>query len=87
MAVKECADLKGVKAIIFRSPCIALSKPARKCVIGEECTGCRKCIHEIGCPAIIVEDGKVAIDRNLCTGCGLCRKICPAGAIGGDADE
>ena len=86
-AVKECEEVSGVKAIIFKSPCIAISKPVDKCRISDRCIQCRKCIREIGCPALIVKDGNVAIDTNLCTGCGLCAQICPVKAIGGDCHE
>ncbi len=81
-AVKRTADEPGVKAIIFRSPCIALSRPsARANVSTENCTGCRKCIRELGCPALTVKDGKAFIDASQCTGCMLCAKVCPFGAI------
>ncbi len=82
-AVKECADTPGVKAIIFKSPCIALFRPTKRAVISDKCIQCKKCIREIGCPAIVIENGKVAIDNSLCTGCGLCGQICPVNAIGG----
>ena len=86
-AVCECADMPGVKAVIFKSPCIAISKPTAICRISDKCIQCKKCIREIGCPALIVADGKVTIDNNLCTGCKLCAQICPVNAIGGGADE
>ncbi len=83
-AVKECADIEGVKAIIFKSPCVALEKPTGKMkVCSDKCVGCMRCIKEIGCPALSVSDGKAVIDENLCTGCGLCAKLCKVGAIGG----
>ncbi|MEE0957622.1 MAG: indolepyruvate ferredoxin oxidoreductase subunit alpha [Ruminococcus sp.] len=83
-AVKECAKLKGVKAIIFKSPCIAIEKSNKKMrVDSQKCVGCLRCIKEIGCPALSVTDGKAVIDENLCTGCGLCSKLCAVGAIGG----
>ena len=82
-AVRECADIPGVKAIIFKAPCIALFKPAERAYISEKCVQCKKCIREIGCPAIIITDGKVAVDNALCTGCGLCSQVCPVKAIGG----
>ncbi len=87
-AVQECADIKGVKAIIFKSPCIAISKPSDKCLVDlDKCIGCKKCIREIGCPAIRMNDGKACIDPNPCTGCGLCSQVCPALAIGGVTHE
>ncbi len=86
-AVKECTAVKGVKAIIFKSPCIAISKPQGKMQVSSACIQCKKCIREIGCPALITLDGKVAIDEGLCTGCGLCSQICPVNAIGGDGNE
>lgn len=86
-AVNECEKFPGVKAIIFKSPCIAISKPDKKLAISEKCIQCKKCIREIGCPALITVDGKVTIDESLCTGCGLCSQICPVSAIGGGCNE
>lgn len=83
-AVKECAEIKGVKAIIFKSPCVAIVKPDKKMKVdSDKCVGCSRCIKEIGCPALSMNEGKAVIDENLCTGCGLCAKLCPADAIGG----
>lgn len=83
-AVKECLAEKGVKAVIFKSPCIAVERSDKKCVIDrEECVNCKRCIHETGCPALITVDGNVTIDATLCTGCGLCKSVCPKGAVGG----
>lgn len=78
--VKEASNIKGVKAIIFKAPCIALEKK-KKAYVVEECIGCKKCIKEIGCPALILNDNKAFIDRNLCVGCGLCQNICPKSCI------
>lgn len=79
--VREAAEEKGVKAVIFKSPCIAIAKSTQKAAVAETCIQCQKCIREIGCPAIVKVDGKVTIDQNLCTGCNLCGQICPTGAI------
>jgi indolepyruvate ferredoxin oxidoreductase alpha subunit len=84
--VKRVAAELGVKAIIFRSPCIALTKPSGSSKVDtEKCIACGKCIRELGCPALVLgEDGKKAkIDTSLCTGCTLCEQICPVGAIAG----
>ena len=86
--VKRVAAEPGVKAIIFRSPCIAVTKPkGRSGVDAAKCIACGKCIRELGCPAIILDsDGKKAkIDTSLCTGCTLCEQICPVKAISGGA--
>lgn len=86
---KRAADVDGVSAIIYRAPCIAVSKPQKPFrVDADVCIGCRKCVREIGCPAIVGMAGKkVEIDSSLCVGCGLCADICPTGAIGGEKDE
>ena len=82
--VKELADKPGVKAIIFKSPCIAVTKPGTPMHVNiSSCIHCKKCIRELGCPAIITEDGNVSIDSSMCTGCGLCSQICPVHAIKG----
>lgn len=80
--VSEMSVLDGVKAIIFKSPCVALSKPVKRCrIVEEECVNCRTCINEIGCPALILDGDIVKIDAGLCNGCGLCSQICSVNAI------
>jgi indolepyruvate ferredoxin oxidoreductase alpha subunit len=86
--VKRVAAEPGVKAIIFRSPCIAITKPkGRSHVDPDKCVACGKCIRELGCPALILDvDGKKAkIDTSMCTGCTLCEQLCPVKAISGGA--
>lgn len=87
--VKRVAAEPGVKAIIFKSPCIAITKPDKPLhVETETCINCKKCIRELGCPAIVIHDGQVQIDSSLCTGCTLCSQVCPVHAItGGDDHE
>lgn len=93
-AVKEADAAPGVSAIIFKSPCISIASKlgykfsGSKAVDNEKCIGCRKCINELGCPALSLSaktnsKGKqlVEIDKSLCTGCGLCAGVCPVKAI------
>ncbi|WP_241155992.1 thiamine pyrophosphate-dependent enzyme [Adlercreutzia sp. ZJ154] len=83
---------EGPSAIIFQSPCVWLRPfgiPAE--VDTEQCTGCKRCITDIGCPAIAFSAdargrksgmrGQAVIDTSLCNGCGLCLQVCPFGAI------
>ena len=93
-AVKTASETPGVSAIIFKAPCIAIAqkvgweKPHALSVDTAKCIGCRKCINELGCPALCVSHttnakGKqlVEIDKSLCTGCSLCKQVCPVKAI------
>lgn len=81
-AVLKLSAMKGVKAIIFKSPCAAIIKSFRTCRIAEDrCVNCRTCINEIGCPALVLDGDMVGIDSGLCTGCGLCSQICSVDAI------
>lgn len=81
-AVLKLSAMKGVKAVIFKSPCAAIIKSSRKCrIVEDSCVNCRTCINEIGCPALVLDGDMVRIDSGLCTGCGLCSQICSVNAI------
>jgi indolepyruvate ferredoxin oxidoreductase alpha subunit len=81
-AVKEAMTATGVRAIIFRSPCVSLIPGKTALTVQKEsCIACTKCIKDLGCPAISFSEGKAKIDTVLCNGCGLCAQICPTGAI------
>jgi indolepyruvate ferredoxin oxidoreductase alpha subunit len=79
--------------VLFKREKSAVSKPFR--IDADKCIGCRLCLG-LGCPPIAwrsinttpgvgasekKNDGIAVIDRNLCTGCGLCRQLCKSGAI------
>ena len=82
--VRRVADEPGVKAIIFKSPCVVLARrQAHSHVDAHECIGCQRCIRELGCPALALKDGKAVIDDTQCSGCTLCEQVCPVGAISG----
>ncbi len=82
--VRRTADLPGVKAVIFRSPCVALFRASAQAAVDPAvCVGCKKCIREIGCPALSFRDGKAVVDPAQCNGCTLCEQLCPVHAISG----
>ena len=91
-AVQKAVSFEGPSAVIFVEPCIQLKKPLPAVVIDtEKCTGCKKCITEIGCPGIGFDKalqgpksaarGQAFVNAGLCNGCGLCVQICPSSAI------
>lgn len=86
-AVNSVVNEKGVRAIIFKSPCIGISKNKKRIKVNKDkCTGCYKCINELGCPAMSMLEGKIDIDYNLCTACNLCGQVCNFNVIEG-SDE
>ncbi|WP_428422320.1 thiamine pyrophosphate-dependent enzyme [Paraeggerthella hominis] len=91
-AAQKAVSFEGPSAILFESPCIQLVKPNPPAVIDQDlCTGCKKCITEIGCPGIgfnvdargpkSKERGQAFVDESLCNGCTLCTQVCPFDAI------
>ncbi len=81
-AVKRAADIRGVSAVIFEAPCIALTKPPEIFQVDpQQCVGCETCIFELGCPSLVFQDGKAVIDASTCHGCGICAQVCPVTAI------
>ena len=82
-ALKEELAVEEPSVIISRRPCALLKYVKHKpslVVNTEKCIGCKACLG-IGCPAISVHNGKAAIDRTQCVGCGVCTTLCPKTAI------
>ena len=99
-AAKRAIDFEGPSAILFESPCVQLVKPKASVNVNTDtCTGCKKCITEIGCPGLGFDQtrkgakskdrGQAFVDASLCNGCGLCVQVCPFKAIElpGNAEE
>ena len=93
--VKEALKQPSPSVVVFRAPCtlIAVREKRRSGVkivpfkINKKCTDCMACVKLLGCPALVVDDGKVRIDETLCASCGLCVSICPYNAIEGSCGE
>ena len=83
-AVKEELAADEPSVIISRRPCALLKDvkfPGPIAIDPAKCVNCKMCM-KIGCPSIVLKDGKPTIDSTLCNGCGLCTKVCKPGAIG-----
>ncbi len=80
--IKEETAKNEPSVVIVRRPCVLLKSVKRGLPyeVNEECKGCKACM-KIGCPAISMKMGKAKIDKTLCTGCGLCDKLCRFTAI------
>jgi indolepyruvate ferredoxin oxidoreductase alpha subunit len=87
--LREALVHEGPSVLVFRAPC-ALADARKKRLqnvsiipsrLTEKCTNCMACIKLLGCPALILDEGKVRVDGDLCAGCGLCISVCPYNAI------
>ena len=83
-AVKGALASEKRSAIITRRPCLLIKRikhDIQLCVTDEDkCIGCKKCL-KVGCPALMIKDGKCKIDANQCVGCTVCAQVCPVNAI------
>lgn len=80
--VEQALKVKGVSVVIFKAPCIQLFKSVTTVEVDTEaCTGCLRCVTQLGCPAISLDNDKVKIDQGLCNGCGLCQQVCTFDAL------
>ena len=83
-AIKGALASEKRSAIITRRPCLLIKRikhDIQLCVTDEDkCIGCKKCL-KVGCPALMIKDGKCKIDTNQCVGCTVCAQVCPVGAI------
>ena len=81
--IREEVAKEEVSVIITKSPCVLLSKEKKPLYTAhsDKCKKCGMCMKP-GCPAMTKNaDGTVYIDDTMCTGCGLCEKLCKFNAI------
>jgi len=81
---REALAFPGPAVVIMERECASLNRSRSRCRIDADlCLNCGRCIEELGCPAIF-PGAEHPVIKEQCNGCGLCRQICPAGAIEGD---
>lgn len=79
--LKKETQREALSVVIVRRACLLLdSKNVKPSIRIDGCKNCGICL-KLGCPALIKGDDAVRVDETLCTGCGLCMKICPYNAI------
>ena len=80
-AAQRALEFNGTSVVIARAPCVTRVRSEKSFYIDkDECTDCRICIEDLGCPSIIIGDDGVII-ADTCAGCGICVPICPTEAI------
>jgi indolepyruvate ferredoxin oxidoreductase alpha subunit len=88
-ALAYSREAGGPAVVISRRPCLIDKQARLENVAGapprvtEDCDGCGYCVQHFECPAIVMaeDESRVIIDPVLCTGCGVCRHVCPKKAI------
>lgn len=87
-AIEELKGLSGVRVLIAEEPCPLFARRAygvkrtQVAYVAGDCAEaakdgtCGDCLNTLACPAFYVEDGKMAIDPILCSGCMLCLQVC-----------
>lgn len=81
-ALSEAMQLDQLAVVIARRGCVLLPHSGQPApyAVSDACRSCGRCLT-LGCPAISRSGDAVRINREQCTGCGVCAQICPFGAI------
>ncbi len=79
----------GLSVIVTKRPCALMPKKIKSSplAINDKCINCKRCLR-IGCSAIKQGETRPRIDTSMCTGCGVCKEVCPIdGAIVEEQDD
>ena len=88
--IKEFINKDKVSVIVAKRECQLLAMRKKKAqgikvlkfeIDQSKCKKIGICLNELACPAIYKENGQYKIDKDICTGCGVCAQVCPAKAI------
>lgn len=69
--------------LIVREPCVLQERATHaqvSWVEPDKCVACWACLAT-ACPALIRQEGKVAVIPDMCTDCTVCNQVCPHDAI------
>jgi len=87
-AIEELKAMSGVRVLIAEEPCPLFARRAygqkrtQVAYVAADCAqaakdgSCGDCLNTLACPAFYLQDGKMAIDPLLCSGCMLCLQVC-----------
>ncbi len=76
-------QVDGERCTLCRLCAVACPRSVISMPVAEGCVGCGYCLSEFGCPSLVMNEGKVEIDRMTCVDCGVCVYACHQGAIRG----
>lgn len=89
-AFKRMLKVEGVAMVISRRVCAMIAvrgmrpnRPPVYVVDQDACIGCKLCLTNYGCPALMwnEDERRASIDTTLCMGCDSCAQMCPVDAI------
>ncbi|MGQ9558576.1 MAG: 4Fe-4S binding protein, partial [Desulfurispora sp.] len=81
-AIRRAVQHPGPAVVVLQRECVALVRPQKRCTVdSQKCLACGLCLQELGCPALEQQPDGTVQTAASCHGCGICARICPAGAI------
>ncbi len=80
------SNKRQTSALLFPYSCHSIPNNKAKKVLPKKCKCTANgeeptCLINTGCPALVLQDGKVTIFPDICVGCSGCKISCPYGAI------
>jgi len=88
--IKEFLNSDKLSVIVAKRECQLLAmrkkraqgiKVAKFEIDQNKCKQAKVCLEKLACPAIYEKNGKIYIDKDICTGCAVCVQVCPNKAI------